>query len=120
MKKLVKEKPEKLVEGIDYMPVTPKRFLSLYVMDSAEDVFPYYQKSPAFSVFSKIRKPLMVIMAGSDEYADRPVEEIVDVYKKYQRSHRFQSSIIPGAFHSYGGKEKKFVEIVTGWVKTIK
>lgn len=119
VKKLTYSKAENLVEGIDYMPLTPKRFLSLYEMNSEEDVFPYYQKSPAFSVFSKIRKSLMVIMAGRDEYADRPIRKIKKFFDTHQHSFHYQSVVIPGAFHSYGGKEKKFVDAIASWISAL-
>lgn len=120
VKKLVKEgKGETLINDFDYMPLTPNRFLSLYDTNGPEDTFPYYQKNPKFTAFSKITKPLMVIMGGGDEYSERPVAEIVKTYKKYQKSSNFISIIIPGAFHSFGGKEKEFVEEVVNWIKSI-
>lgn len=119
VKKLIKEeKGESFVEGLDYMPFTPNRFLSAYEENGAEDVFPYYQKNPKFKTYSKINKPMMVIMGELDEYADMPVETITKIYSKYQKSSNYRSVIIPDAFHSFGGKEKEFVSAVVDWIKT--
>lgn len=118
LSKLVKTEAGKLQKGLNYMPITIERFLSLYEMDSPEDTFPYYQKNPKFTLFSKISKPLMIVMAGSDEYTDRPVGEIVAVYDKFQHSQNYKSVIIPGAFHSFGGKEKEFVKMISDWILT--
>lgn len=119
LSKLVKTEAGKLMDGLDYMPLTPERFLSLYRKGSSEDVFPYYQEHPKFTVFTKISQPLLVVMAGADEYADRPVGEIIGAFRKYQRSSNFRSAVIPGAFHSFGGKEKEFVGEVVNWIKTL-
>lgn len=112
-------KGDALVEGFDYMPLTPKRFLSLYQENSAEDVFPYYQKNPKFAILAKIKKPLMVVMGAADEYSDRPVPEIIKILKKHQRSKNFRAVIVPRAFHSFGGKEKEFIREVANWIKMI-
>lgn len=119
LEKLVKTEAGKLQNDLDYMPLTPERFLSLYRIGSPEDVFPYYREHPNFSVFTRISQPLMVVMAGADEYADRPVGEIVKVFRTYQHSTSFRSVVIPGAFHSFGGKEKEFTKEVVDWIKTL-
>lgn len=116
---VTQRKGESLVEGIDYMPLTPKRYLSLYKENSQEDVFPYYQKKPKFTVYARIQKPLMVIMGGSDEYADIPVRDIVTIYARYQKSSNFKSIIIPGALHSFGGKETELVASIATWVRSL-
>ncbi len=118
VKKLVKEgKAEILINDLDYMPLTPNRFLSLYDTNGAEDTFPYYQNNPKFTSFSKITKPLMVIMGGADEYSERSTSDIVKIYEKHQKSKNFKGIVIPGAFHSFGGKEKEFVNEVISWIK---
>lgn len=120
VEKMVKDgKGESLINGFDYMALTPNRFLSLYDSDSAEDTFPYYQKNPQFKTFSKITKPLLVIMGGADEYSERPTAEIVKIYEKYQKSSNFKAVIISRAFHSFGGKEKEFVKEVVNWVQAL-
>lgn len=120
VKKLVKEgKGESFIERLDYMPVTPNRFLSAYEENGIEDVFPYYQKNPTFKIYSKISIPLMVIMGERDEYADMPVNEIVAIYTKHQRSSSYKHVVIADAFNSFGGKEKEFVEEIISWIQSI-
>ncbi len=114
-----KGRGERLMDDLDYMPLTPKRFLSLYTKNSEEDVFPYYQKNPIFKVFSKINIPLVVVFGGADEYSDRPTEEILRVFESHHRSSNFSGVIIPGAFHSYGGKETQLISKVVEWIKTL-
>ncbi len=116
---LAQGKEDMLIEGYAELPLTPKRYLSLYEPGGVEDVFDYYAKQPKLKVFSNIKKPLCIILAGSDEYTDRPVADILAVYKKYQRSTNFHSAIIPSAFHSFGEKEKETIQAILDWLKSI-
>lgn len=120
MKTLVKQrKGELLMSGITYLPLTPKRYLSLFDPGGSEDVFDYYNKQPKLAVFSRIKKPVCVVLAGADEYADRPVLDILTVLKKHHRSTNFHGFIIPGAFHSFNGKEKQVVGKILRWARQI-
>ncbi len=110
---------DKLLDGFDWFPLTPKRFLSLYDIGGEEDTFPYYQKKPQPKALQNITKPVLVILGGSDEWADRPVKEIVEFFRKFNHSKNFKSAIIPAAFHSYGGKEKQTAQRIADWVKTL-
>lgn len=120
MKTLVKQrKDESLLSDISYLPLTPNRYLSLFDPGSSEDVFDYYSKQPKLTAFSSIKQPLCVVLAGADEYTDRPVSEILNVLRKHHRSTNFQGFIIPGAFHSFNGKEKEVVGKILRWVRQI-
>lgn len=117
---LVRQKNgNKLYDDYDYMPLTPTRYLSLYTPESTEDVFQYYHSKPDTWVLSRTKKPLMVLMGDRDEYADRPVPEIIKFFERYNRSTRFSRSAITGAFHSYGGKEREAAKAIVNWIRTI-
>lgn len=116
MKALVKQKKgDLLISNISYVPLTPKRYLSLFDPGGSEDVFDYYSKQPKLTVFSRIKQPLCVVLAGADEYTDRPVLDILTVLKKHHRFTNFHGFIIPNAFHSFGGQEQKVVDTVFRW-----
>lgn len=120
MKALVKQgKGETLVDNTSYFALTPKRYLSLYKPGGTEDVFDYYNKRPNLIAFSCIKQPLCVILAGADEYSDRPVEGIAAVYRAYQRSKRYHDVIILGALHSYAGNEQEVVAAILGWIREL-
>lgn len=120
MKTLVKQrKGELLMSGITYLPLTPKRYLSLFDPGGSEDVFDYYKKQPKLTVFSHIKQPLCVVLAGADEYTDRPVLDILTILKKHHRSTNFHGFIIPGAYHSFNGKEKEVAGKILRWVRQI-
>jgi len=120
MKTLVKQrKGESLIRGISYLPLTPNRYLSLFDPGGIEDVFDYYSKQPKLTVFSSIKQPLCVVLAGADEYTDRPVSEILNVLEEHHRSTNFQGFIIPNAFHSFNGQEQEVVSAILHWVREI-
>lgn len=120
MKALVKqEKGDLLISNISYMPLTPKRYLSLFDAGGSEDVFDYYKKQPKLTVFFRIKQPLCVVLAGADEYTDRPVLDILTVLKKHHRSTNFHGFIIPNAFHSFNGQEQEVVSTILHWVNQI-
>lgn len=110
---------ERLLEGVTYLPLAARRYLSLYQAGTVEDVFDYYAKQPKLTVFSNITKPLCIVFGGADEYSDRPVKDILAVLRTYQKSKNYHEAIIPGAFHSFGGREKEFVGNVVAWIKPL-
>ncbi len=111
---------EILQTGYLYFPVTPNRFLSLYTPNSLEDQFDYGDPRPRMTHFSQITKPLLVVFAGKDEYADRSVNKIKKVFDESQRSTNYKSVIIPGAVHGFDDLENEFVEKIIKWIKDIK
>lgn len=120
MKALVKQrKGEALLDNVSYLPLTPKRYLSLYDPGGIEDVFDYYRKQPKLTVFSRIKQPLCVVLAGGDEYTDRPVQDILTVFDRYQKSTNYHSAIIPDSYHSFGGKEVELSNVIFSWFKKI-
>lgn len=120
VKKLIQEgRGEVLLDDVSYLALTPNRYVSLYEPGSVEDVFDYYNEKPKLTIFSQINTPLAVVMAGSDEYSDRPVSEILEVFKKYQKSTKYQGVVVQDAFHSLSGKEKEAIQTVIEWIKSI-
>ncbi len=99
--------------------LTPKRFLSLFQKGSTEDLFDYGDKRPRLKEFQRIRKPVMVIIGERDEYADRPVGDILKVFDSRHRATIYKSIIVQGANHRFEGAEKKFVEEVARWIQSI-
>lgn len=112
-----KMKGESLISDISYMPLTPQRYLSLFNPGGCEDVFDYYNKQPKLTVFSHIKQPLCVLLAGADEYTDRPVLDILNILKKHHQSTNFYGSIIPRALHSFNGQEQVMANDIFGWLR---
>jgi alpha-beta hydrolase superfamily lysophospholipase len=120
MKHMVeKGKGDFLVNNLTFMPLTPKRYISLYDKNTCEDVFDYGDKHPKLKYFGNIDQPLLVLMGENDETVDRPVMDIQKVFDKHHKSKNYNSVIIPGATHGFDGKEKEFAETIIDWIKTI-
>jgi len=110
---------DELKVGYDFLPLTPNRWMSMYSEGTAEDVFNYYDGQAALKQFSKITKPLMVMIGKNDEHADGKVQEIQKLFDSHTKSKKYKSVVIPAANHGFDGKEKEVVEAVVSWVQTI-
>lgn len=118
MKNLIKEgKGDTLLFGYHFFPITPKRYISLFEPGSDEDTFDYGDKKPNMTSFSHIKLPLLVIFAGNDESADRPIVDIQKVFDAHSTSTKYKSIIIPGALHKFHKKEKDVANVITNWIK---
>lgn len=113
--KINEGKGDELLMGYDFFPLTPKRWMSLLAEGSPEDVFNYRDDVGALSAFSVIKAPLLVIFAGKDEHADRPVEIIRNAFDAHATSPVYKSIIVPEADHGFSGKEALFVKEIVSW-----
>ena len=121
MHKLIKEGVgDELLFGYHFFPITPNRYISLFEPGSAEDVFDYGDQKPKMTYFSKIKLPLFVVLAGNDEGADRPIEEIKRVFDAHATSKQYKSVIIPGAVHKFHEKEKEVANVIVKWATSVK
>lgn len=121
MEKLVAEgKGEELVTDVMFFPITPNRYISLHKAGTAEDTFDYGDAAPKLTYFKSIKQPLFVIFGEKDEYADRPVADILKVYDAHQQSKNYKSAIVPGGMHGLDGAEQKGVQLIADWIKSIK
>lgn len=117
--KIREGKGDEILTGLDFLPLTPRRWMSLMAEGSAEDVFNYRDEHGALATFEKITKPVLVMFGGNDEHADRPIADIQKVFDSHAKSNQYRSLIIPDADHGFTGKEKEFVTAIIDWVKTL-
>lgn len=115
-----KGKGDELSLDYQFFPLTARRFVSIYSPGSSEDTFDYGDEKPLLTYFSKIRKPLMVLLGGEDEYLDRTAKKTLRVFDQHSRSYWYKSVILPGALHSFTGSEKKAVDAIVEWVSTLR
>lgn len=93
-----------------------QRFLSLNTPNSIEAIFPYEQKEKRPRLLHTVKKPLLVLWAQNDEYADRPAKQVVAWFEQHMpKPHKIV--IVPGVKHSFSGAEwkvareiKKFID----------
>ena len=114
-----KAQGKELLIGHNFFPVTPYRFLSLYLPHSQEDVFDYGDEIPKMKLYSQIKKPLLVVFGNQDDSMDRPATQIQKVFDTKTTSLKYKSVIIPNAEHNFTGQEENFVKTIVEWVKTI-
>lgn len=120
MHKLITQgKGDELLLGYHFFPITPKRYISLFEPGSAEDTFDYGDAHPKMAFFSQIQLPLLVVLAGNDEYADRPIDEIKKVFDVHAKSKKYTSIVIFGALHKFNGSEKEAVRTIFSWASSI-
>lgn len=105
--------------GYHFFPMTPKRYISLFQRGSLEDVFDYGDEDPKMTFFSTIQIPLMVLLGGKDEYADRPMGDIKKVFDAHATAKKYSSIIIADALHKFHGKEKEVAGAITSWIAGI-
>ena len=110
---------DELLLGYHFFPLTPKRYVSLFTLHSNEDMFDYGDPHPTMKPYIQITKPLLVVFGGADESADRPVEQIKNIFDSYARSKTYTSIIITDALHSFGGKEAEVTRVILRWVSKI-
>lgn len=118
-KKLAEGKGDELLEGFDFFPLTPRRWMSLLAEGSPEDVFNYRDEKGALSAFGKIRVPLLVVFAGSDGHADRSIPEIRKAFDAHASSPDYRSIVIPDTDHGFTGKEDAFVSAIVDWAANV-
>jgi pimeloyl-ACP methyl ester carboxylesterase len=121
MKQLIADgKGDDLQTDIFFFPMTPKRFVSLFDPESAEEsVFDYGATVPKMKMLKKITKPLFVIVSEKDENLDRPAEDVIRVFNEHKPSDRYTGLVFPGANHGFDGMEKQVIQTITDWIKTV-
>jgi len=92
-----------------------QRFLSLNTPDSAETVFPYEQLGKKPRTLQKVTKPILVLWAGEDEYADRPAEEIATWFDQNIKN-KHQVVVIPGTNHGFRDAENQVAEEIKNFI----
>lgn len=108
-----------LPPGLWILPLSAQRFLSLYTPESQEEIFSYASgKLP--TMLRRVKRPLLAFFAESDQFGDRPAEDLADWFDIHRRG-REQSKavIIAGAEHGFGGYEAILAASINSWIKGI-
>ena len=111
-----KKKHSLLPQGVWHQPFDAQRFLSLYSGKGPEEIFTYWNENRTPKILQKIKKPTLVLLAGSDEYSDRPIGDIKKWFEKNIKA-PVNVTIVPHTGHSFRGAEVKVVRIIRRWIK---
>ncbi len=88
----------------DWFLCDAQRYISLYTPDSPEEIFSYAQGERIPKTMLAAGVPLLVLLAGKDEYADRPAKRIAEWFESHF-SGQNRVVIIPDVGHSFKGGE---------------
>ncbi|MDD3285068.1 MAG: alpha/beta fold hydrolase [Patescibacteria group bacterium] len=102
-------------------PLDAQRFLSLYTLESAEEIFTYASGKEPRTLLA-VKKPILSLLAEDDEFADRPALEIKMWFDKKLAAgnKRNQSAVIKGVSHGFEGGEKEAAALIRLWAKSVK
>ncbi len=92
-----------------------QRFISLYNPDSPEEIFSYISPQVYPKTLTTVKQPLLALLAGQDEYQDRPTKQIAAWFNKYLSNSNSQVTILTNAKHSLLGYEKLTAELIQMW-----
>lgn len=88
-----------------------QRYISLYTPDSPEEIFSYAQPLRVPQTMLAAGVPLLVLLAGKDEYADRPAKSIAEWFESHL-SNQNRVMIIPAVGHSFKGGETEVTSAI--------
>ncbi len=94
-----------LPDGVWHETLDAQRFLSLYSGTGPEEIFPYWSPMVSPRTLRSIKLPTLVLIAESDEYADRPAQEIAEWFARHKKKGD-QVSIVAGVEHGFRGAEQ--------------
>ncbi len=97
-----------------------QRFLSLYTPNSNEEIFSYAVPAKKPTILLKIKKPLLVVLAGNDQFSDRPMTEIFNWFKETLNNKIAQVIMIKKSLHGFAGYETKLKNEIFNWTKNLK
>lgn len=94
-----------LPEGLWHQAWDAQRFVSLYGGEGPEETFPYWNTKQQPHSLRRLRQPILVLLAGNDEYSDRPAKEIGDWFAGHLKVGD-RVVIVPRVGHGFTGGER--------------
>ena len=95
--------------------INAQRFLSLYTSESSEEIFTYsHDKEP--EAFQSVLTPTLVILAGADEYGERPAKKIQFWFDSNKKSQYYKSIVVENAMHNLKGFEEEVCREIKDWI----
>jgi alpha-beta hydrolase superfamily lysophospholipase len=120
-RKLVADgKPQALLpEKYWSRPISAQRFLSLFTPESTEEIFSYAVPSKQPQILQKIKKPFLVVLAGEDQFTDRPMTEVFAWFKQTLINKNAKVLMIKKSPHGFLGQEAKLKNLIFKFVKSL-
>ena len=115
-KKMVKENRAAELMPINLWPIPTdaQRFLSLFTPESVEEIFSYASgKNP--KILKSVKKRLLVILAGDDEYSDRPIKDIAKWFEKVLVDKGAEIKTVNNSLHNFMGHIDNLQKTIKKW-----
>ncbi len=113
-------KPHELLPtSIWPQPCDAQRFISLYTPESAEEIFSYAVPTKKPTALLSVSKPLLVVLADQDEYADQPLPQIAEWFKTTLTKKDAQVSTVADSSHNFNGHDKILRSLILDWVRKL-
>ena len=108
-----------LPESVWGRPLDAQRFLSLYTPESAEEIFSYASgKTP--TLLRRVRKPLLVVLAGDDQFHDRPAEKIAAWFQVALQGRPSEVVVVDGVRHDFSPAFLPLARLFKNWAAGLK
>ena len=93
-----------------------QRFVSLYTPDSVEQsIFPYFDASRRPRELELLTVPVLIFLAGADEYSEIPARKLAQWYGKYVHGEKSRICIIPRVKHNFKEGESYIQTAAREW-----
>ena len=118
--KLINEgRPHDLMPGnYSSSTIDAQRFLSLHDANSIEEIFSYSQPNKEPKILLKVNVPTLALIGENDQYADRPVGEIIDWFKNHTNA-PLSARVIKGSMHNFLGYGDEVAGNIKSWMLSL-
>jgi len=96
--------------------IDAQRYVSLHAPDSEEEIFSYAQTGKIPNSLQTVKLPTLVLLAGKDEYGDRPMSKIKLWFEQKSGNKHLAVQIIPESVHGLNGQEHTCSQAIKAWV----
>ena len=76
----------------------------------------YGQPEKRPRTYASVTMPVLVLLAGADEHADRPAEKMAAWFAEHSHSRNFASHVVPKVNHGFKGGEEEVALAVRQWI----
>ena len=92
-----------------------QRYLSLFTLDSVDNIFTYANPERDPKTLRSVRLPILVLLAGKDEYGDMPAKTIGAWFEKVLKQGD-RVEVIPKVLHSFSGEETEVAALMKSFI----
>lgn len=118
---ILEEANKNIAQG-EPLKIVSYKIYGWYYLSSQTTVDLFTKGGPAdvLSEISSITQPILALYGENDDSFVKSAQEDLDDLKRMATNCKsFTTTIIPGANHTYDGKETEFSEVILNWIKNL-